>query len=175
LPLRLNGRLLPLERRNQARPRDACRRLSKRGRPEDASDVRSVVVDANVLVCSLLTAMRGNATTRTPLAAGGSRRDRRDRSAVRNLRSHLRLAKPIPGGYIGDRLASLIRDIIAFPGVHLIDDCPWKQVMEVWPDPFRSTDRCRARASPRNRYDAIATFDRKAREAGQDFGVAAFW
>lgn len=41
-------------------------------------------------------------------------------------------------GVAGERLATLIRDVITFPGLRVIDDCPWKRVFEVWPDPLPS-------------------------------------
>jgi len=137
--------------------------------------VRSVVVDANVLVSFFV---------------DRHARQRDDADALLQQAEAGEIAAIVPQfvifevtyvlqsqyGYIGDRLASLIRDIIAFPGVHLIDDCPWKQVMEVWPDPFRSlTDAALAAVASTNRYDAIATFDRKLAKRVQDFGVAAFW
>lgn len=79
-------------------------------------------------------------------------------------------------GYTGERLASLIRAIITFPGVQLIDDCPWKVVMEVWPNQLASlTDAALAAVALSNRYDAIATFDRKLAKRLTDFGVAAYW
>ncbi len=35
-------------------------------------------------------------------------------------------------------LESLIRDTIALPGVLVVDHCPWKLVLEHWPDTFNS-------------------------------------
>jgi len=79
-------------------------------------------------------------------------------------------------GYTGERLAALIRDIIAFPGVRLIDDCPWKRVMEVWPKRLPSlADAALATVAATNRYDAVATFDQKLAKRLKDFGVAAYW
>ncbi|MBV8546368.1 MAG: PIN domain-containing protein [Acidobacteria bacterium] len=79
-------------------------------------------------------------------------------------------------GYAGERLASLIRAIIAFPGVQLIDDCPWKAVMEIWPDRLASlTDAALGAVALSNRYDAVATFDRKLSKRMQELGAAAYW
>lgn len=74
----------------------------------------------------------------------------------------------------GDRLASVIRDVIAFPGVQIVNDCPWKRVLEVWPNPFYSlADAAIVAVATTNRYDAVATFDRKLAKRLKDFAVAA--
>jgi len=79
-------------------------------------------------------------------------------------------------GYTGSRLTSLIGAIIAFPGVQIIDDCPWKTVMQIWPDQLASlTDAALAAVALSNRYDAVATFDRKLAKRMQDLGVTAYW
>lgn len=79
-------------------------------------------------------------------------------------------------GYTGDRLAALIRDVIAFPGVQLIDDCPWKRVLEVWPDPLAGlADAAIVAVARTNRYEAVATFDRKLANRLESFGLAAYW
>jgi predicted nucleic acid-binding protein len=73
-------------------------------------------------------------------------------------------------------LNPMIRDLIGLPGVLLIDECPWKRVMDVWPDPlFSLADAAIAAVASTNRYDAVATFDRKLAKRLQDFGVAAYW
>lgn len=79
-------------------------------------------------------------------------------------------------GLTGERLASVIRSVITFPGVQLIDDCPWKRVMEVWPNPLPSlADAAIVAVATTNRYDAVATFDQKLAKRLKDFGVAAYW
>jgi predicted nucleic acid-binding protein len=79
-------------------------------------------------------------------------------------------------GYTGERLAELIRDLVVFPGVQLIDDCPWKRVLEVWPDAMTSlADAAIVAVARTNRYDAVATFDRKLVNRLERFGVAAYW
>lgn len=79
-------------------------------------------------------------------------------------------------GFTGERLASLIRDVITFPGVQVIDDCPWRRVMNVWPNPLPSlADAAIAAVATANGYDAVATFDRKLAKRVVELGVAAYW
>ena len=79
-------------------------------------------------------------------------------------------------GYAGDRLAALIRDLIAFPGVQFVDDCQWKRLLQVWPDPLAGlADAAIVAVATSKRYDAVATFDRKLATRLEKFGVAAYW
>lgn len=76
----------------------------------------------------------------------------------------------------GQRLTAMIRDVVSFPGAQVIDDCPWKRVLEVWPDPLPSlADATIAAVAAANRYDAVATFDRKLAKRVQDLGVSPYW
>ena len=79
-------------------------------------------------------------------------------------------------GATGARLATLIRDVITFPGVRVIDDCPWIRVLEVWPDPLPAlADAAILALALSNRYDAVATFDRKLAKRVKDAGVGTYW
>ncbi len=79
-------------------------------------------------------------------------------------------------GYTGDRLAALLRDLIAFPGVQLIDDCPWKRVLEIWPDPLAGlADAAIVSVAMANRCEAIATFDRKLANKLEGFALESYW
>jgi predicted nucleic acid-binding protein len=70
----------------------------------------------------------------------------------------------------------MMRDLISLPGVLVIDECPWKRVIDLWPDPLPSlADAAIAAVASTNRYDAVATFDRKLAKRMQDLGVAAYW
>ena len=76
----------------------------------------------------------------------------------------------------GERLATMIRDLLAFPGVETIDDCPWKRVFEIWQKPLADlVDAAIVAVAVAKRYDAVATFDRKFANRLDDFGVAAYW
>lgn len=73
-------------------------------------------------------------------------------------------------------LAPMLRDLIALPGVLVIDECPWKRVLEYWPAPLPSlADASIVAVAASNRYDAIATFDRKLGKRAKDLGVATYW
>lgn len=76
----------------------------------------------------------------------------------------------------GSELAPMLRDLIALPGVLVIDDCPWKRVLEYWPAPLSSlADAAIVAVAASRRYDAIATFDQKLRKRAKDLGVATYW
>jgi predicted nucleic acid-binding protein len=73
-------------------------------------------------------------------------------------------------------LALMLRDLIALPGVLVIDECPWKRVLQYWPAPLPSlADASIVAVAASNRYDAIATFDRKLGKRAKDLGVATYW
>jgi predicted nucleic acid-binding protein len=76
----------------------------------------------------------------------------------------------------GDRLASMVRDLVSFPGVQTIDDCPWRRIFEIWPDALRDlADASIVAVATTNRYEAVATFDRKLANRLTSFGLAAYW
>ena len=79
-------------------------------------------------------------------------------------------------GVTGDRLASMTRDLVSFPGVQVTDDCPWNRIFELWPNPLPGlADASIAALARANRYDAIATFDQKLSKRAKDLGVASYW
>lgn len=76
----------------------------------------------------------------------------------------------------GDRLASTVRALVSFPGVQIVDHCPWKPVLEVWPDPLPGlADASIVAVAAENRYEAVATFDRKLTNRLESFGLAAYF
>jgi len=137
--------------------------------------VRSVVVDANVIVSFFV--------DRHP-------RQRDAAEALLNEAEEGEIVAVIPQfvalevayvlqsqyAYTGDRLAALIRDVITFPGARLIDDCPWKRVLELWPDPLAGlADASIVALATTNRYDAVATFDRKLSNRLESFGLEPYF
>jgi predicted nucleic acid-binding protein len=79
-------------------------------------------------------------------------------------------------GIAGERLASMVRDLVSFPGLQTIDDCPWRHIFEIWPDPLPGlADASIVAVATTNRYEAVATFDRKLASRLESFGLAAYW
>lgn len=79
-------------------------------------------------------------------------------------------------GLSSDRLAATVRALVSFPGVQIVDDCPWKRVLDVWPDPFSGlADSAIVAVATTNRYDSVATFDRKLANKLEAFGLAAYF
>ena len=73
-------------------------------------------------------------------------------------------------------LAPMLRDLIALPGVLVIDECPWKRVLDYWPNPLPSlADASMVAVAASNRYDAIATFDQKLSKRSKGLGVPTYW
>lgn len=137
--------------------------------------MRSVVIDANVLV-SYFTARND----RQLAAARALLQDAEDGDLVAIVPQFVvfEVTYVLQSLYAttGARLTAMIGDIVRFPGVRLIDDCPWKRVLEVWPDPLPSlADAAIAAVAAANRYDAVATFDRKLAKRVQDLGVSSYW
>jgi predicted nucleic acid-binding protein len=137
--------------------------------------VRSVVVDANVIVSFFVDR---HARQRDAADALLQQAEEGEIAAIipQFVLFEVTYVLQSQYGTTGERLAALIRDVIAFPGVQLIDDCPWKRVMEVWPTPVPSlADAAITTVALTNRYDAVATFDQKLAKRLKDFGVAAYW
>jgi len=121
--------------------------------------VRSVVVDANVIVSFFV--------DRHP-----KQRDIIPQFVVFEVAYVLQSQY----AYTGDRLAALVRDVIAFPGAQLIDDWPWKRVLQIWPDPLAGlADASIIAVATTNRHDAVATFDRKLSNKLEAFGLEAYF
>jgi predicted nucleic acid-binding protein len=74
------------------------------------------------------------------------------------------------------RVAALMRDLIALPGVTAIDDCPWKKVFHLWPKQLGGVaDAATIAVTIANHYDAIATFDQKMIKRMRSIGVESYW
>lgn len=137
--------------------------------------MRSVVVDANVLVSFFvdrIASQRDAADELLQKAEGGEIAAIVPQFVVFETTYVLQSQYAITG----ERLASIIRDVVTFPGVQVVDDCPWKRVLEVWPSPLSSlADAAIVALATANRYDAVATFDRKLANRLGALGVTPYW
>lgn len=76
----------------------------------------------------------------------------------------------------GDRLATVIKGVTSFPGTLVVDECRWKSVLEIWPDPLTGLgDSVIAAVAMATRCDAVATFDRKFANKLQSFGLESYF
>ena len=135
----------------------------------------SVVVDANVFVSFFI---ERNDAQRAAAKALLLKAEEGELVAIVPQFVVFEITYVLQSGYgaTGKRLAAMIRDVITFPGVQVIDDCPWKRVMDAWPDPLLSlADAAIVAVAATNRYAAVATFDQKLSKRLKDFGVAAYW
>jgi predicted nucleic acid-binding protein len=72
--------------------------------------------------------------------------------------------------------ASLIGDTLALPGVMIITEYPWRQILPLWSDALPSiADAAIVAIALANRYDAVATFDQKLIRQMTNVGVAPYW
>jgi predicted nucleic acid-binding protein len=75
-----------------------------------------------------------------------------------------------------EELATLTRDLLALPGVQLTDESPWRRVFEFWPRPLVSlADAAIVAVAAMNRYEGVATFDRKLANKLEAIGLASYW
>ena len=74
------------------------------------------------------------------------------------------------------QLPTVVRAVTSFPGMQIVDDCAWKRVLELWPDPLPGlTDAAIVALATTNRYEAVATFDRKLANKLEKFGLASYF
>jgi predicted nucleic acid-binding protein len=74
------------------------------------------------------------------------------------------------------QLAKVVDAVTSFPGMQIVDDCPWKRVLEIWPDPLSGlTDAAVVALAKANGYEAVATFDRKLANKLPVFGLRAYF
>ena len=79
-------------------------------------------------------------------------------------------------GLTSRQAANVVDAVTMFPGMQIVDDCPWRRVLELWPDSFSGlTDAVIVALATSNRYDAVATFDRKLANKLARFGLNAYF
>ena len=137
--------------------------------------MRSVVVDANVFVSFFV---KRNAAQHSAGRALLSAAEDGEIAGIIPQSVVFEIAYVLQSQYglTGQRLATTVRAIVAFPGMRIVDDCSWKRVLEIWPDPLAGlADASIVAVATTNRYDAVATFDRKLSNRLESFGLAAYW
>jgi predicted nucleic acid-binding protein len=136
---------------------------------------RQIVVDANVFVSFLVDRnekQRSMAKTLLERAADGEIVAVVTQFAVFEISYVLQSFYGSPAAEV----ATLLREMIALPGVAVIDDCPWKKVFDYWPERLSGmADAATVAVAIANRYDAVATFDQKMRKSMQRLGVESYW
>lgn len=136
--------------------------------------MRGVVIDANVVVSFFVErdeAQRTAALTLLLAAEEGKIAGIIPQSVVFEIAYVLQSQYAVTG----TRLATVLRAVIAFPGVQVVDECPWKRVLEIWPERVGSlADASVVAVAMANRCD-VATFDRKLVNRLKDFGLAAYF
>ena len=79
-------------------------------------------------------------------------------------------------GLTSRQAATAVDAVTRFPGMQIVDNCPWKRVLELWPEPLSGlTDAAIVALAITNRYNAVATFDRKLSNKLQTFGLDAYF
>jgi predicted nucleic acid-binding protein len=74
------------------------------------------------------------------------------------------------------QVATVVGAVTSFPGMQIVDDCPWKRILEIWPDPLSGlTDAAVVALATTKRYDAVATFDRKLANKLPTFGLTSYF
>jgi predicted nucleic acid-binding protein len=137
--------------------------------------VRSVVADANVFVSFFVE--RNKAQQEAALALLNAAEEGEIAGVIPQsiifevvyvLQSQYRLTSR--------QAASVVDAVTKFPGMQIVDDCPWRRVLELWPDPLSGlTDAAIVALALTNRYDAVATFDRKLANKLETLGLAAYF
>jgi predicted nucleic acid-binding protein len=79
-------------------------------------------------------------------------------------------------GLTSRQAAAVVDAVTKFPGMQIVNDCPWKRVLELWPDRLSGlTDAAIVALATTNRYDAVATFDRKLGNKLDAFGLESYF
>jgi predicted nucleic acid-binding protein len=137
--------------------------------------VQRVVVDANVFLSTLVhrnDEQRAAAKALLLKAEDGELQVILPQFVIFEIVYVLQSTYRVPAG----ELAPMLRDLIALPGVVVIDECPWKRVLDYWPSLLPSlADASIVAVAASSRYDAIATFDRKLSRRSKELGVATYW
>ena len=79
-------------------------------------------------------------------------------------------------GLTSRQVATVVDAVTKFPGMQIVDDCPWRRILEIWPDTLPGlTDAAIVALATTNRYDAVATFDKKLANKLGTFGLETYF
>jgi predicted nucleic acid-binding protein len=137
--------------------------------------VRTVVADANVFVSFFVE--RNKAQQEAALALVNAAEEG-EIAGVIPQSVVFEVVYVLPSQYrLTPRQATTVADAMTrFPGMRIVDDCPWRRILEIWPDPLAGlTDAAIVTLATANRYDAVATFDRKLANKLETFGLAVYF
>jgi predicted nucleic acid-binding protein len=137
--------------------------------------VRSVVVDANVFVSFFIDRHEAQRTAARALLQNA---EAGEIAAVVPQSVVFEVAYVLHSQYgvTGAKLATVVHAVTTFPGVQVVDECPWKRVLELWPDPVAGlTDAVIVTVAATGRHASVATFDQKLARRLKDFGLPAYW
>ena len=137
--------------------------------------MRSVVADANVLVSFFV---ERNESQRTAARALLAAAEEGEIAGIVPQSVVFEIAYVLHSQYgISDRqLTTVIQAVTSFPGMQIVDDCPWRRVLEIWPHRLSGlTDAAIVAIANSSGYDAIATFDRKLANKLAAFGLESYF
>ena len=137
--------------------------------------MRSVVVDANVFVSFFIE--RHEAQRAAARALLQSAEDGEIAAAVpQSVVFEVAYVLQSQYGLTGAKLATIVHAVTTFPGMQVVNDCSWKRLLEIWPDPVAGlTDAAIITVATTGRHEAVATFDQKLAKRMKDFGLSAYW
>jgi predicted nucleic acid-binding protein len=137
--------------------------------------VRSVVADANVLVSFFVE--RNKAQQEAALALLNAAEEGEIAGFIpQSIVFEIVYVLQSQYGLTSRQAATVVDAVTKFPGMQIVDDCPWKRVLELWPDPLSGlTDAAIIALAVTNRYDTVATFDRKLANKLETFDLAAYF
>lgn len=137
--------------------------------------MRSVVIDANVFLSFLV---ERNEAQHSAARALLSAAEEGEIAGIipQSVVFEIAYALQSQYGQTGQRLTTAVRAVVTFPGMRIVDDCSWKRVLEIWPGILPGlADAAIVVVATANRYDAVATFDRKLAKHLETFGLVAYW
>jgi predicted nucleic acid-binding protein len=137
--------------------------------------VRSVVADANVFVSFFVE--RNKAQQEAALALLGAAEEGQIAGVIpQSVVFEIVYVLQSQYGLTSRQAAGVVDAVTKFPGMQMVDDCPWKRVLDLWPDPLSGlTDAAIVALATTNRYDAVATFDRKLANKLDAFGLESYF